>query len=888
MVRIRSFIRSLFRRRRLDCDLDWEVASYVELVAEQKIRQGVSPEEALRQAHLELGGAAQVKEEVRRARPGAWLVTFWQDLKYGARILRNSPGFTAVAVLTFAIGIGANTTIFSMVNGLVLRPLPFKKPEQLVYLLAKHEVWTNGFSYPDFEDIRDQTGEVFSEVALTDLLHVAGFSYAGKTHTMWSNYVTTNFFEMAGLRPALGSFIRAERDTAGSEPCLVLGYSFWKTHLGGDPNVVGQHVVVDGRAVTIVGVTPEGFHGTTNLIDVQGYLPIALAEKGSPGRLDRTNREQPAGIVVARLKPGAGLAQAQAATAVVARRLAAQYPKIHKGLILRPVPLGNGFTNSTGENPLSVVSALFLTLAGLVLVLAAANLANLLLVRALARTREMAVRAALGAARARLVRQVLTETALLVLLGLAGGVVLGSGGSRVLSSMPLETDLPFLLDFSFDWRVFCYALTAALVVAAVTGLIPAWRASATDLNEAVRETARNFSPRRQRFRSMLAVSQVGGSLMLLIIAGLFVRSLYNVQHTNLGFDPDGVMNFTVDARHVGFGEPQGREFYNQLLERAHALPEVEAASLSQTVALGISNFGSEIRIPGYQQQPGQPKPYAGSNTVSPDYFKVMRIPVLKGRGILESDSANAPHVAVINQAMAERYWPDQDPIGRQFTQLADADHVQTVVGVVKDARMSELFGPIEPFFFMPIAQNYTSIQTLQLRTSGVPAAAVRPTLEMIRALQPALPVADVQSMTQVLDGPNGLLIFRLGARIAGALGLLGLALAVVGVYGVVSYSAAQRTHEIGIRMALGARPRQAVKAILRQGLIIVGCGITLGVLTAEQIARLVAPFLVGVSATDPATYAVVSVLLAMIALSASFVPARRATRVDPAVALRHE
>jgi putative ABC transport system permease protein len=404
----------------------------------------------------------------------------------------------------------------------------------------------------------------------------------------------------------------------------------------------------------------------------------------------------------------------------------------------------------------------------------------------------------------------------------------------------------------------------------------------------MRDRARGLNPRRQWVRSLLVVSQVAGSLTLLIVAGLFVRSLHYVQHTDLGFDPDHVVNFTMDARHAGLDEPQGRQFYQQLLERSHSLPGVESASLSQAVALGLYNFGDAIKIPGYQEKTGEPKPYAGYNAVSPDYFKVLRIPILKGRGILESDTRSAPHVAVINQSMAERFWPSRDPVGEQFTLREDPNHLLQVVGVVKDARMTELTGPIEPFFFMAIAQNYTPLQTLQLRSSGTPAGVSRPVLEMIRSLEPGLPVGEVQNMNQVLDGPDGFLIFRLGAGLAGALGLVGLALAIVGVYGVVSYSAAQRTHEIGIRMALGAMPGQAVKTIFRQGVIIVGTGITLGVLAAAAIAKVVASFLVGVSATDPLTYAAVSVTLAGVALLASFVPARRAAKVDPMIALRHE
>ncbi len=888
LARTGSFFRNLLRRRQLDQDLDREVSSYVELLAEQNVRKGLGREEALRQARIELGGAAQVQEEVRRVRAGAWLGTCWQDLRYGARILRNNPGFTLVAALTLAIGIGANATIFSMVNGLLLRPLPVDKPEQLTYLLSKHEGWGNGFSYPDFEDIRNQTGDAFSDVAVEELFHMDGLSYAGRTHTMWTNYVSTNFFTMMGIRPALGSFIPPDPTLAGNEPVLVLGYSFWKKHLGADPSVVGQRASVNGRAVTIVGVAPEGFGGTFSLVDVQGYLPVSLADSAPADQGNRQNRERLVGLVLARLKPGVTLGKAQPVLDVVANRLASQYPTIHKGLQLRPVLLGNGLTNSNGENPLPVMSALFLILAGLVLVLAAANLANLLLVRALARNREMALRSALGALRARLIRQVLTETALLVLLGLAGGVLFGVGGSRAVSSIPLQTDLPFVLAFTFDWRVFCYALAAALMVALVSGVLPAWRASGADLNEVMRESARNLSPRRQRLRSVLVVSQVAGSLTLLIVAGLFVRSLSNVQHTDLGFDPNQVMNFTMDVRQAGYNEAQGREFYDRLLEQARALPGVESASLAQTVAMGLENWGGEIKVPGYQEAPGQPKPFVGYNAVSPDYLNMLRIPIVRGRGILESDSESATHVAVISQTMAESYWPGKEPIGQQFTLLQDRDHVQQVVGVFKNARMGEITGPIRPFFFMPIAQNYASRQTLQIRTLGKPSAAVKPVLATIHSLQPTLPVGDVQSMNQVLDGLNGFLIYRLGAALAGALGLLGLTLATVGVYGVISYSAAQRTHEIGIRMALGALPGQAVRAIFRQGLIIVGCGMVLGVLAAAAIAKVVGSFLVGVSAIDPVTYVGVSLLLAAIALLASFIPARRASRVDPMIALRHE
>ena len=893
LSRFRSLLRNLVQDGRVERELSDEVSSYTELLVEGKMKQGMSERNARRAARLEMGGPSQVEEAVRCIHAGAWLRTCWLDLRHGARVLRNRPGFTAVAVLTFAIGIGANTTIFSMVNGSLFRPLGVQRPDRMVYLVEKHEYWGNTFSYPDFEDIRRQSGDCFADLAAMEPFEVEGLSVDGRTQTIWTAYVTTNFFSMMGVQPALGSVIVPEKDRLpGSEPALVVSYAFWETHLGGDPAIVGKKATINGHAVTIIGVAAKGYHGITSLVETQGFLPLWLAEtvQDSASSSLLGNREQRHVFIFGRLRDGTGIAQAQSALSVIANRLANEYPKIHKDLAFRPISAESGFINSTGENPMPLVAALFLTLAGLVLALAAANVANLLLVRALARNREMAVRLALGAARGRLVRQVLTETLLLALLGCAGGVLLGMGGSRAVSSIPLQTDFPFIFDFPFDWRVFSYALAAAVAVAMISGLVPAWRTSGVDLNDALGDSARGSTGRRQRLHSVLVVGQVAGSLMLLIVAGLFVRSLRVVQQTNLGFDPNQVMNFTLDVHQAGYNESRGRAFYDQLLVRAQSLPGVKSASLAQVVPLGIFDKGTEIKIPGYQQPDGQPKPGASFCAVSPAYFDVLRMPVIRGRGFLDSDNAGAPHVAIINDAMWERYWPGQEPIGKQFTQLDDPDHVQQVVGVVRNSRTAEITGPIGPFFYMPIAQNYTSLQTLQVRaeTAAASSAMAKPVLELIHSPEPTLPVGDVESMNQALNGANGFLLYRLGATIAAGLGLLGLALAILGVYGVVSYSAAQRTHEIGIRMALGAEPGQVIGTIFRQGLTIVGIGILLGLLAAAGIAKLAGSFLVGVSAIDPLTFVSVSMLLAAIALLACYIPARRATRVDPMIALRYE
>jgi predicted permease len=889
-ARLTSLVRNLVRRTAIESDLDAELNSYIEEQAQKKVAEGLAYSEALHQARIEAGGVQQVREEVRAARTGAWLQTFWQDVRYGARMLRHHPGFTLACILTFAIGIGANTAIFSMVNALVLRPLPAHNPHRLTYFVAKLGAsWGNGFSVPDFIDVHNQAGEAFADIAGVQQLQREGLSFRRNSQTIWVDYVSTNFFSLMGVKPALGNFFSQDPDLKGKDPALVLGYSFWKTHFSGDRGVVGQTVLINGQAVTIVGVAQEGFQGAAGLIDMQGFLPLGIADRlqseSNIGKLDDRDRQRL--LLVGRLNDGVGLAKANSVLAVIAHRLAAQYPSSHQGLSIRAVPLGIGFTNSTGENPLPLVSALFLTLAGMVLLLAGANVTNLLLVRAAARNREMAVRSALGAARLRLMRQVLTETVLLAFLGCLAGILVGAIASRMLSAIPPLGDLPIVINFSPDWRVFTYAFAAAFAVSLIGGILPAWRASGVDLNDVLREGGRQSSSRRQRLRSALVVAQVAGSLTLLIVAGLFVRSLNNVQRRDLGFDPRGVMTFSLDPHGAGYDEVRGREFYEQLSQRVRALPGVESASLAQSVPVGTSGVGAELEIDGVKQQPGK-RPEAGYDSVSPEFLQTLRIGFVRGREFSEMDTETTPRVAIINEVMAHRLWPGKDPIGHQFKRLDDPEHTIQVVGIMKDAQTEDLMSPIGCYFLMPIAQNHVSRQILIVKSSVSTVAIVQPVLQTIRQLNPDIPIYDVVSMDQLVNGINGLYLFRLGAGLASALGLLGLTLAVIGVFGVISFSAAQRTREIGIRMALGAQPGQVIGIIFRQGVVIVGTGVMIGILAAGAIAKLVGSFLVNVSAFDPLTYLAVGSLLAAIALLASFLPARRATRVDPAMVLRQE
>jgi putative ABC transport system permease protein len=823
---------------------------------------------------------------------GNLFTSFGQDVRYGLRQLRRNPGFTIVAASTLALGIGVNTAIFSIVNLLVLRPLPIHAPEQVTFLTSQQKGGgaSNNFSYPDLEEIRKQTSSTFSDVAGVQPYGMEGLSFEGKSRPMWTSYVTGNFFAMMGVQPALGRFfLPAEGQVAGADPVLVLGYSYWRTRFGGDTNIVGKTADVDGHPVTVIGVAPEGFRGISALLDTQGYLPLGMQVLDNQTASDfMSHREKKNVLVVTRLKGGVKLEAAQSTLAVVARRLSGEYPKEDRWTAVRASPLGpfGPFTDTT--DPMPFVGAIFLFLAGLVLVLAGVNVANTLLVRATVRRREMAVRAALGAARARLIRQLLTESLMLGLLGCAGGIVLGLGASLVLSSVPTDSAIPIVFDFPFDWRVFSYALAAGVFAALLVGTVPALRASRSNLRDILHEGSRTSTGSGQRLRKTLVVLQVAGSLMLLIVAGLFARSLKEVQNSDLGFDANQVLNFSMDAHQAGYREPQARAFLDDLLTRVRALPGIQSASLAATVPMGYYSEGTTLQIEGYQPPPGSDNLYAGYNTVSPNYFQTMRIPLLQGRDFRNADNANAPRVAVINQAMAERFWPKGNPVGRHFSLANDPDHPVEIIGVVKNSRTSDLSGSFGAYFYLAFSQKYMLPVTLQVRAATAPETMTPQIREIIRSLEPSMPVFDVMSMSQALDTLNGLMLYRVAGGLAALFGLLGLTLAFVGVYGVVSYSAAQRTHEIGIRMALGAERGDVLRLVVGQGLWLIFIGVALGIGGALAMTRLLSSLLYGVSATDPMTFLVIPLLLAGVALVASYIPARRATKVDPMVALRYE
>jgi predicted permease len=819
-----------------------------------------------------------------------------QDLRHTIRLLVKSPGFTLVAVLTLAIGIGVNTTVFSVINGMLLRPLPVPHPEQIVVLAAQQQGSEDyqPFSYPDYQDIRKQA-EVFSDV-LAYRISLVGLTVDGKGEHCVISRVTGNFFSAAGIQPALGRLILpSEGQTPGTDPVLVLGYGYWQRRFAGDKKVIGKQVEMDGHPVTIVGVAPKDFPGLYAFINMDGYIPLSAAAGlggNAPVEDTWTHRDERSLQLRGRLKPGVQFEQARASLRVIATRLAEQHPDTDKGIRFSLFPERLARPDPDPDASIPKISVAFTILSGLVLLVACFNIANILLVRATTRQREMAIRAAVGAGWSRLVRQAMTESVLLAMLGGGLGLLFGWWASGFLSSIPLGTDLPIEFNFQPDVRVYFLTALVVLLTALVVGIIPAFPLAKTDVNHVLREGGRGLSEGRQRnfLRNALVVAQLAGSLLLLVVAGLFLRSLGKAEKLYLGFDADHLVNVSLDIHEIGYQEAQGKEFFRAAEEKIRALPGVVSVTQAFTIPMSLIGAQDVVVADAHPLEPGQMAPEVFTNMVTPTYFDTLRIPIRRGRAFAETDNETAPKVAIINEAMANKFWPQQDPLGERF-KSKDGQHHWAEYQVVGIAQNSRYKGVVEdppiPFFYKPLAQEYMSLRNIQVRTSLPPENLEMQIASTLEELAPGIPVS-VKTMEQDLQGLNGYLFFKLGAQLSGTLGLLGLILAVVGVYSVVSYAAAQRTHEIGIRMALGADRSEVLKMVLTRSVQLIAAGVAVGMVVSFAGARALASFLVGISPSDPLTFLGVMALLLSVGLAACVLPAYRATRVDPLVALRYE
>ncbi|HKS97828.1 MAG TPA: ABC transporter permease, partial [Terriglobia bacterium] len=881
-------------------DFNAEVEAHLALEAERLKEQGMRDDDARLAARRAFGNVTQAQERFYEAARWVWWDHLAQDIRFGLRMLRKNPGFTAVAVVTLALGIGANTAIFSLGNVFMFRPLPVKDADRLTVVAVKYHAADdpNQVSYLDYQDFRKQS-DVFTDMTFYDL-NLAGLGYRGRADRVIMAYVPSNFFSLLGLHPAAGRLIApGEGDEPKTGHVVVLGYSYWMRRFNGDRGVIGTNVTLDGQMVTVIGVVPKEFTGPYNIVELDAYAPVGMVASAREYASFYTDRRDTELRVLATLKPGVTPKHAESALNVIAARLAKVYPQTNQGETVRVIPERLARPEPAVESSMPLVTTIFLVMVGLVLLVACFNVANLLLARAAAREKEIAVRAAMGATRTRLIRQMLTESILLAIAGAAGGAVMGDWAIRGLEKLRPLGDFALHLAFTFDWRVFSYVAGVALAAGIVSGLAPAVRISRTNLNDTLRESGRGLvgPTRRHWLRNGLVVAQVAGSVVVLVAAGLFTRSLSNAESIDLGYDPHRVLNVSLDPKLQGYDQPRAEAFFRQLLSRAKALPGVESASLAFSVPLGYYGDGSSVYPEGQPLPPGQRAPGAGINSVTPDYFATLRMKILEGRAFTDADTSTSEQVAIVNQAMAEHLWPHQDALGRRFSLEGSEGPFKsagpprkwvTVVGVVRNAKVQGLLSAPGNFFYVPQTQNYKSIHVLQLRTAVPPQSLIVPVESLVRELDPNLPVYDVMTMERALGGANGYFLFKVGASFAASLGALGLLLAVVGVYGVVSYAVSQRRHEIGIRMALGAERHSVLALVIRQAVVLVGAGVGLGALAALGVCRLLVSLLLGVPSYDPLTFICVSALMLAVAMAACYLPARRAARVDPMVALRYE
>jgi macrolide transport system ATP-binding/permease protein len=879
-----------WRRRRREEELEDEIQSHLRMAIRDRMARGESADEAELAARREFGNVGLVKETTRGMWGFGWLETFWQDMRYGARMLLKQPGFTLMAILTLSLGIGANTAIFSAVNALLLSSPLAAQPEQMAQLDKLEGGFGNHTSFPNYRDLVQGT-EAFSALAAFDSGPV-NLGQGDAMRRVFGESVTGNYFPAFGVSAALGRTFGTEVDGAlGASPVAVVSHGAWRRRFGADPGLVGKTIALNGHQFTVVGIMPEGFRGAWPLgIAPEIWTPLTMRQQLKPGEDlfgDRGNHRL---VVIGRLKPGVTQAQAQAEVSLVTRRLAESYPKENRGHENAKVyPIDK--LNDVPMRVIPVFMGLVTVIAGLVLLLACANVANLLLSRAMQRRQEVAIRLALGAGRRRLIRQLLTESLLLALAGGAAGCLLAVCVTSLLRLFPPAVPVPMEFNAAVDFRVMLFTLAVSLLSGALFGLAPAWQASKLDLVPMLKDDRRGAGGRAPRFslRNLLVIAQVAVSLVFLICAGLFTRSLQQANNIDPGFEAERALTVSLDLESVGYDETRGRLFYRQLLEQIERMPGVQSATLAKFVlAQGEGAGSSDVAVEGYDA-PGADYPSFRLNMVGPRYFETMGIPLLAGREFNGQDSEGAMPVVIVNETMARRFWQaPQSALGRRMRLMGRGNVLgpyYEVVGVAKDSKYRSLGEEPQSFFYVSALQEYRQRMVAHARTAGDPSLLRSAVRDRVLALDKGLMV-EVATMRENLAA--SFLPARVAAIVLGLVGLFGLSLAAVGIYGVISYAVSRRTGEIGLRMAMGAESRDILRLVIGQGLKLTLIGVGVGATLALALSRLLSRLLIGVNAADPVTFLTVPLLLTAVAVFACWIPARRATKVDPMIALRFE
>ena len=904
LSRMKNLFRNIFAKKSSDLDLDDEVRSYADLLTQEKIRAGVSPDEARRTARIELGGVEQVKEQVREVRAGAWLDSLFQDLRYGVRMLRKNPGFTAIAVLTLALGIGANTTIYTLLDAVLLNTLPVASPQELVFFSDNPGQGSSSgsqtgrwweFSSQDLAYFRNHN-ESFKEMCAiqsrSDQLEIRVAGASGPTDSARGSLVSGNFFSFLGLNPVAGRLFSTEDDRPETPPAAVLNYPYWTRKFHNDPSAIGQVIEINGTAFTIIGVAPREFSGVGyQTPDI--WLPLAFQPQVS---LTASYADDPQEYwlnIIARLKPEIRIRQAQAAVNIQLKQVLLSQThretaeEIEKSFIeLSPGAGGISYLRYTYSEALRILMAIV----GIVLLIVCANVANLLLSRSAVREKEISIRLAIGAGRGRLIRQMLTESMLLTIFGGALGILIARWGAQAL--VALVTGSSSTIKPSIDARVLLFTAAVSLLAGILFSLVPAFRASRVDLSTPIKGSS--HTGLRFGLANGLVIFQVAASLVLLIGAGLFLRTLQKLAGQDPGFDEDHVVLARIDPQRAGYTQEQTPALYRALIARLEALPGVRFATVAYSGPLDDDIWSSNFTIEGMPEKTAL-SPHVYKELVGPNYFGTQGIPIISGRDIGPQDGPGTPLVTVINESMAKKFFAGVNPIGRRFSLGSPfrSQEAMTIVGVAANARYYSLREQIPPMEFCAALQvpdedshNAAFARLIEVRTAGDPRAVITEIRDSVAQVAGNLPATRINTLRQQVRAQLKQNLDA--AKLSTAFAALALLLACIGLYGTMAYRVSRRTNEIGIRITLGAQRTNVFWLVTQECLTLVTIGLAIGVPVALAATRVIASQLFGIRATDPLTFAGVAILLLLVALAACYVPARRAMLVDPMVALRHE
>jgi len=810
------------------------------------------------------------------------------DIRYGIRGLLKRPGFALIAVATLALGIGANTAIFSLVNAVLLHPLPVDHPEQIVSVSVRGKNDSMGaFSYPNYVDFRDHN-EVLSGLLVYRFTPLS-FSHEDNNERLWSYEVSANYFDVLGVQAIKGRTFLPEEDGGKlAHPVVVLSHGAWQSRFAGDPNIVGREILLNSHAFKVVGVAPEGFKGTELVFTPDLWVPLSMMEWVEPGAKWLDDRKSENLFAIGRLKAGTNSRQAEISLNVLAQELARQYPEANDGQSIRIIP--PGFIIPDLRGAVVSFSWALMGLVALVLLIACTNLAGLLLARASDRRKEIAIRLALGATRLRLVRQLLTESVLLSVIG--GGVGLGVAFWMVnlLLRFRPPLDFPLTVELNLDWRVIVFSFGVSLAAGVFFGLVPALQATKPALVSALKDTVSQLGLSRTRMRNVLVVAQLALSLMLLVGAGLAVGALKQLEQMSPGFDPKNAVMLSLDLGLQGYDQTKGAQFYHQLVERVQTLPGVRSAALTTNIPLSLSYSSNDIYVEGQLPERGTSSLNAMAGSSGANYFATMGIPLLAGREFNDTDTPETEKVAIVNETFVRRCLPGTlsplDAVGRRVSLRNRSGPFLRIIGVAKDGKYFNIAEEPRAFIWDSLNQDYSSNFSLVVRTAGDPSSLLGSLRSEVRALDPRLPIYEAKTMTEHLR--LALFPARVAASVLTAFGAVALTLAAMGIYGVTSYSVSQRTREIGIRMALGAQTKDVLKLILRNGMVLTAFGVVIGLIGAVLVTRLITSLLFGVTPRYSGIFAIILGLLIAVALFACYFPARRATKVDPLVALKFE